>query len=295
MDGTVTWVWLPAGVALLAAAGAVGLVQVERVRASRVVLYRTPVTSAPRESTGAVMADGGAPGLSAEQLAEVLPLIKAADSVELKLTVPEASRRSAVAALDMDPLDAQIRQVDVLRHPRPHPQQAGPRASASDGSRVAPGDSIVKLRPVVPADIPAKRAGSHRASASRSTPCRAGSSAPATMRPERRRRRGRRRCSTASSRRGQAPSPTNSSRFYAVARPARPGGRRRSHASGRSTSLKLKFSPTGFGRRVVAELWTYPDGSRILELSTEVRADGGVRGGGGDQGLPDGPRHRPPR
>jgi hypothetical protein len=33
--------------------------------------------------------------------------------------------------------------------------------------------------------------------------------------------------------------------------------------------LKLKFSREGFGHRLVAELWMYPDGSRILELSTE--------------------------
>ena len=33
--------------------------------------------------------------------------------------------------------------------------------------------------------------------------------------------------------------------------------------------LKLKFSPRGLERRLVAELWNYPDGSRILELSTK--------------------------
>ena len=33
--------------------------------------------------------------------------------------------------------------------------------------------------------------------------------------------------------------------------------------------LKLKFSPKGFDRRLVAEMWLYPDGSRILELSTK--------------------------
>ena len=33
--------------------------------------------------------------------------------------------------------------------------------------------------------------------------------------------------------------------------------------------LKLKFMPAGFGRRLVAELWNYPDGSRVLELSTK--------------------------
>jgi hypothetical protein len=35
------------------------------------------------------------------------------------------------------------------------------------------------------------------------------------------------------------------------------------------TILKLKFTPKDFGRRMVAELWFYPDGSQILELSTK--------------------------
>ena len=33
--------------------------------------------------------------------------------------------------------------------------------------------------------------------------------------------------------------------------------------------LKLKFTPKGLTRRLVAELWLYPDGERILELSTK--------------------------
>ena len=32
--------------------------------------------------------------------------------------------------------------------------------------------------------------------------------------------------------------------------------------------LKLRFTPGDLGRKLVAELWTYPDGSRVLELST---------------------------
>ena len=35
------------------------------------------------------------------------------------------------------------------------------------------------------------------------------------------------------------------------------------------TVLKVKFSPEDYQRRLVAELWPYPDGSRILELSTK--------------------------
>ena len=49
--------------------------------------------------------------LSDADLQQLLELTKGADSVELKLTVPDSERRSSVTALGMDPLDAQIRQV----------------------------------------------------------------------------------------------------------------------------------------------------------------------------------------
>ena len=35
------------------------------------------------------------------------------------------------------------------------------------------------------------------------------------------------------------------------------------------TLLKLKFAVAEYTRPLVAELWFYPDGSRILELSTK--------------------------
>jgi hypothetical protein len=38
--------------------------------------------------------------------------------------------------------------------------------------------------------------------------------------------------------------------------------------------MKLKVTPEGLGRKLAVELWFYPDGSRILELSTKcVPAD----------------------
>jgi hypothetical protein len=49
--------------------------------------------------------------LADDELAELLSLVGQADSVELKLTVPESAQRSAVGALGMDPIEAQIRQV----------------------------------------------------------------------------------------------------------------------------------------------------------------------------------------
>jgi len=33
--------------------------------------------------------------------------------------------------------------------------------------------------------------------------------------------------------------------------------------------LKLKYAPVGFSRKLVAEMWLYPDDRRILELSTK--------------------------
>jgi hypothetical protein len=49
--------------------------------------------------------------LSGEQLSELLALIKEPDSVELKTTVPDVAHRSTIAALGLDRLHAQIRQV----------------------------------------------------------------------------------------------------------------------------------------------------------------------------------------
>ena len=37
--------------------------------------------------------------------------------------------------------------------------------------------------------------------------------------------------------------------------------------------LKLRLTPEELGRRLVAELWIYPDGSRILELSTRCETN----------------------
>jgi hypothetical protein len=58
-----------------------------------------------------------APALSDQQLAELLSLIKGADSVELKLTVPMSDRSRGGAALGVDPLESQIRQVYFLDTP----------------------------------------------------------------------------------------------------------------------------------------------------------------------------------
>ena len=90
-----------------------------------------------------------ASSLTNEQLVEMLGLMKGADSVELKLTVPETDHRSAVAALDIDPLDAQVRQVVFFDTPdlRLYEKGVVVRARRIQGKG---DDSVVKLRPVVP-------------------------------------------------------------------------------------------------------------------------------------------------
>src|SRR6476659_1879895 len=91
--------------------------------------------------------------LSGEELAELLGLIESADSVELKVTLPESEHRSAVRALGLDPLEAQIRQIYFFDTPDLQLQQSGlaVRARRIQGRS---GDSVVKLRPIVPNDLP---------------------------------------------------------------------------------------------------------------------------------------------
>ena len=59
----------------------------------------------------------------------------------------------------------------------------------------------------------------------------------------------------------------------AILRRSRPDGIELDELSilGPMNVMKLKFKPAGFARRLVVELWLYPDGSRILELSTKCQ------------------------
>jgi hypothetical protein len=74
------------------------------------------------------------------------------DRVELKLTVPESDHRSAVEALQMDPLDAQIRQVFFFDTPDLALNKQGVVVRACVQKKGD--DSVVKLEPVVPSELP---------------------------------------------------------------------------------------------------------------------------------------------
>ena len=211
-----------------------------------------------------VMVKRSAPVLSDEQVAEVLGLMKGADGVELKLTVPDADRRSAVAALEMDVLDSQIRQIAFFDTPELTLNNHGVvvRARRVQGK---PADAIIKLRPIVPDDIPSNvRKSPNFGVEVDAMP--GGFVCSGTMKTKldplqvKEAFAGRRRISKLF---------TKEQRDFYTAHA--PEGIVLDELSmlGPINVMKLKFTPGEFGRRLVAELWFYPDGSRILELSTK--------------------------
>jgi hypothetical protein len=204
-----------------------------------------------------------APVATGDRLVELLSLIDQSDSVELKLTVPESHQRSTVMALGMDPLEAQMRQIVFFDTPDLKLDQHGVvvRARRIQGKG---DDSVVKLRPVVPAELPDKlrRSGSFRVevdalpggfvcSGTMKGMLRAGEVRAAHL--------GKQSIRKLFSKEQRA--------FYAE---HAPDGVALDDLSllGPILVLKLRMDPPELGRRLVAEVWLYPDGSRVLELST---------------------------
>src|SRR6476646_6646344 len=89
----------------------------------------------------------------ATNVGELLATMRASDSIELKVTVPTSSHRATIAGLPLDPVEAQPRQVFFFDTPDLKLNQAGVvvRARLIQGGR---GDTVIKLRPVVPNDLP---------------------------------------------------------------------------------------------------------------------------------------------
>jgi len=201
--------------------------------------------------------------LTDDQLQQILALIKEADSVELKLTVPEQHHRSTVVALGMDPLEAQIRQVFFFDTPDLALDKAGVvvRARRIQGKG---DDSVVKLRPVVPAELPAELRQSNNFKVEVDAMpggfvC--SGSLKYAFGPKEVRR------AVAGKQPVRKLFSKEQRRFYAEHAPE---GLALDDLSilGPLFVLKLRFIPPGLDRRLVAELWLYPDGSRVAELST---------------------------
>jgi hypothetical protein len=202
--------------------------------------------------------------LTLEQLTEFLELLKGADTVELKLSVPDAARRSAVAALDMDPLDAEVRQVVFFDTPDLTLNQHGVVVRARRIQHKL-GDAVVKLRPIVPDQIPSELRGMPSFGVEVDA-MPGGFVCSGSLKAE---------VDNVSIKEvidGQRPLRkllTKEQRELYSAHA--PDGVQLDDLAvlGPINVLKLKFEPPDYGRRLVAELWNYPDGSRILELSTK--------------------------
>jgi hypothetical protein len=207
------------------------------------------------------------PRLSDEELVRVLELAKRSDSVELKLTVPTSDQRATVSALDLDPLDAQIRQVFFFDTPDLALNAAGvvARARRVQGKG---GDAVVKLRPVEPDAVPGDlRDSPNLVVEVDAMPggyvCSAALKSKVDVYAVREAAAGRHPIRKLFSKEQR--------RFFAEHAPE---GIALDELSvlGPIFVLKLNFAPPELGRRMVAEMWLYPDGSRILELSTKCVA-----------------------
>ena len=203
-------------------------------------------------------------GLDTEQFAELMELVKGSKSVELKLTIPQESTRAAIEALGLDPLDGQIRLVTFFDTPDLTLNKAGvvARCRRIQGKGA---DSVVKLRPVVPDDLPADlRAletfgvevdampGGFVCSASFKGVADADRTKLVSL--------------------GKAPvRKVFNKEQRAFYKAHAPEGLELDDLSvlGPIFVVKVRFVPPELAHKMVAELWLYPDGSRIFELSTK--------------------------
>ena len=213
-----------------------------------------------------------APRLSDADLLEMMGLIKQADSVELKLTVPTNAHRTTIASLPLDPVEAQPRQVFFFDTPDLALDRAGlvVRARRIQGGR---GDTVVKRRPVVPHELPPEV----RRSASFNIEVDAmpgGFVCSGSMKGK----------STAQEVREAVGGSLPIRKIFSKEQRAffkqhAPSGVELDALIplGPTFLLKSTFEPPELRRRFVAELWLYPDGSRILELSTKCQPNEAIQ------------------
>jgi hypothetical protein len=202
--------------------------------------------------------------LSNEEVAQVLKLSKGANSIELKLSVPLTGHRATIKSIGLDPVEAQPRQAFFFDTPDLALNRAGVvvRARRIQGGDA---DTVVKLRPVDPSTIdpelrrsPAFKIevdvmpGGFVCSASFKGVCSGDEVLDVTS--------------------GAMPLRKIFSReqraFYDAHAPA---GITMDKlvVLGPTFLLKAKHQPKAFDRPITVEMWLYPDGSRILEVSTK--------------------------
>jgi hypothetical protein len=202
--------------------------------------------------------------LTDEDLGELIELTQGADTVELKLTVPMSERSRGAAALGVDPLEAQIRQVFFFDTPDLSLNKRGVVVRARRVQQKGD-DTVVKLRPVVPKELPAELRSSPNfgveVDAMPGGYVCSGSMKRALVKTDVR--------DVAAGKRPLRKLFSKEQRALYAAHS--PEGLELDNLSilGPIFVLKLKFAPEGLDRKLVAEVWLYPDNDMILELSTK--------------------------
>ena len=206
-----------------------------------------------------------AQGLSREQIDEVLTILKDVNSVELKLVAPADKHRATIGKLGLDPIDAEVRQVYFFDTPNLDLNKAGlvVRARRIAGGA---GDTVVKLRPVDPAMISKelRRSESFKTEVD-AVPdgfvCSGSLKGRCTAQEVRDTVAGKMPLDRLFSKEQRA--------FYKAHAPK--GIELRSLATfGPTFVLKVRVWVKQLDRRLVLELWLFPDGSRNMEISTKA-------------------------
>ena len=225
-------------------------------------------TASPRKRATAARTPLAKP-LSTEQLGAMFKLVKGATSVELKLSVPLMDQRMTIKSVGYDPVEAQPRMAYFFDTPDLALNRAGVvvRARRIQGGD---GDTVIKLRPVDPSTIdPQLRRSAAFKIEVDAMPggyvCLASFKGVCTAQEVLDVEAGEMRLRKLFSKEQRA------SLFDAHA----PAGLTMDKLVilGPTFLLKLRHQPQSkdFDRPIVLELWLYPDGSRMMEISTKCQ------------------------
>lgn len=202
--------------------------------------------------------------LSDAQFRALLELIRDVDSVELKTSIPAVEHRATISGLPLDPVEAEPRQVFFFDTPELALNRAGlvVRARRVPGGRA---DTVVKLRPVLPSELPdnIRHSGSFKLEVDivpGGFVCSGSLKGKAKSEEVRAVAAGEMTLSAILSKEQRA--------FY---RQHAPRGLELDSLRllGPTFALKSAFWVKQLNRKMVAEMWLYPDGSRLLELSAK--------------------------
>lgn len=202
--------------------------------------------------------------VSGERLVEMIAVMKSSDSVELKQTIRAAHVQMSGESLGFDPIEAEIRQIVFFDTADLELHRAGLvlRARRIQGGD---GDTVVKLRPLDPSELSSKvRSSKNFGIETDVMPggfvCSGSMKAESTAKDVNRVLYGRDPIKGIFSKEQR--------QFFKAHAPE--GIKFNDlRVLGPIFVLKLKSELEGFDHKIVAEVWFYPDGSTVFELSTK--------------------------